>query len=222
MRDAISLTNPSFLLASSAASKIELLPIMSKWLTDFPPERIEQSILLIRGHKVLPDADLAVLYGVTTFNLNKAVKRNIDRFPGDFMFQLTAEEAGALRFQIGMSKPEGRGGRRYLPYVFTEQGVAMLSSVLRSKRAIQVNIEIMRSFVRLRQFLAAHKKLAEKLAEVERKIGTHEEQIQMIFEAIRQLMKPPEPKKRNIGFLVKERAARYGQSKDARAKPPAE
>ena len=103
-------------------------------------ERIERSILLIRGHKVMLDADLAALYGVTTFNLNKAVKRNLGRFPEDFMFQLTAEEANALRFQIGISKRKRRGGRRYLPYVFTEQGVAMLSSVLRSKRAIQVNV----------------------------------------------------------------------------------
>jgi hypothetical protein len=222
MRDAISLTISSFLLASFATPKIQSPSIMSTRLTDIPAERIEQSILLVRGHKVLLDADLATLYGVTTFNLNKAVKRNIDRFPGDFMFQLTVKEAGSLRFQIGMSKPQGRGGRRYLPYVFTEQGVAMLSSVLRSKRAIQANIEIMRSFVRLRQFLAAHRKLAEKLAEVEHKIGTQEEQIQMIFEAIRQLMKPPEPKRRNIGFLVEERAARYGRRKNARAKLPAE
>ena len=173
-------------------------------------ERIAERIFFIRGQKVLLDADLAKLYGVTTFNFNKAVRRNIDRFPEDFMFRLTAEEVSALRFQFGMSKPEGRGGRRYLPYVFTEQGVAMLSSVLRSTRAIQVNIAIMRAFVRLRQFLATHKELAEKLTDWERKIGTHDEQIQAIFEAIRQLMTPPEPKKRKIGFLVRERAARYG------------
>jgi phage regulator Rha-like protein len=152
---------------------------------------------------------LAKLYGVTTFNLNKAVKRNIDRFPEDFMFQLTTDEAGALRFQIGMSKPGRRGGRRYFPYAFTEQGVAMLSSVLRSKRAVQVNIEIMRAFVRLRQILSSHKELARKLEELERKIGAHDEQIQAVFQAIRQLMTPPEPKKRKIGFIVKERAAKY-------------
>ena len=109
------------------------------------------------------DSDLAALYEVTTFNLNKAVKRNINRFPEDFMFQLTAEEADALRFQIGMSKAKGRGGRRYLPYVFSEQGVAMLSSVLRSRRAIQVNVEIMRAFVRLRRLLASNEELALKL-----------------------------------------------------------
>ncbi len=114
-------------------------------------EIIERKILLIRGHKVMLDADLAELYEVETFNLNKAVKRNIDRFPEDFMFQLSKEEAASLRFQIGMSKTEGRGGRRYLPYVFTEQGVAMLSTVLNSERAVKVNIEIMRTFVRLRK-----------------------------------------------------------------------
>jgi hypothetical protein len=115
-----------------------------------PAERIEQSILLIRGHRVLLDSDLAELYRVTTGNLNKAVKRNADRFPSDFMFRLTAQEVGDLLFQSGISKPVGRGGRRTLPYVFTEQGVPMLSSVLNSQRAVSVNIEIMRAFVRLR------------------------------------------------------------------------
>ena len=115
-----------------------------------PVEIIERNIYLIRGQKVMLDSDLAKLYGVETFNLNKAVKRNISRFPQDFMFQLTKEEADSLRFQIGLSKAEGRGGRRYLPYAFTEQGVAMLSSVLRSDRAVQVNIAIMRAFVKLR------------------------------------------------------------------------
>jgi len=143
---------------------------------------------------------------------NLSSRRNIDRFPEEFMFRLTAEEVGALRFEFGMSKREGRGGRRYWPYVFTEQGVAMLSSVLRSERAIQVNIAIMRAFVRLRQFLATHKELAEKLIDLERKIGTHDEQIQAILEAIRQLMAPPEKKRRKIGFLVKEKAARYGRA----------
>jgi phage regulator Rha-like protein len=156
----------------------------------------------------LLDADLAELYGVTTFNLNKAAKRNLNRFPQDFMFQLTAEEAGALRFQIGMSKPKGRGGRRYLPYVFTEQGVAMLSSVLRSKRAVQVNIEIMRAFVRLREILATHKDLARKLEALKKR---DDSQFKVVFEAIRQLMSPSESKKRKIGFLVKEGAAKYGR-----------
>ena len=173
-----------------------------------PIERIESAILLIRGHKVMLDRDLAALYGVTTFNLNKAVKRNTDRFPEDFMFQLTAAEASTLRFQIGMSKGKGRGGRRYLPYVFTEQGVAMLSSVLRSKRAVQVNVEIMRAFVRLRRMLASNEDLARKLAALEKK---YDSQFRVVFEAIRELMAPPTTKKRKIGFLVKERAARYGK-----------
>jgi hypothetical protein len=110
-----------------------------------PQETIEHKILMIRGHKVMLDSDLAILYGETTFNLNKAVKRNLSRFPEDFMFQLNTEEFKSLRFQIGITK-KGRGGRRYLPYAFTEQGVAMFSSVLRSKRAIQVNVAIMRAF----------------------------------------------------------------------------
>jgi len=142
------------------------------------------------------------LYGVTTFNLNKAVKRNRTRFPDDFLFQLTKEEAEALRFQSGISKPAGRGGRRYLPYAFTEQGVAMLSSVLHSERAIEVNIAIMRAFVRLREILATHKDLARKLEELERKLGQHDENFQIVFEAIRQLMAPqPQPEKKGrIGF----------------------
>ena len=131
-------------------------------------ETIERKIYLIRGIKVMLDSDLAELYGVETFNLNKAVKRNLDRFPSDFMFQLTKDEAISLRFQIGMSKVSGRGGRRYLPYAFTEQGVAMLSSVLSSKRAVQVNIAIMRAFVMLREMLATNKDLARKIHEMEK------------------------------------------------------
>jgi len=170
-----------------------------------PIEVIERKILLIRGKKVMLDSDLAELYGVETFNLNKAVKRNIDRFPEDFMFQLTKEEADSLRFQIGMSKTKGRGGRRYLPYAFTEQGVAMLSSVLNSERAVHVNIAIMRAFVKLREILSINKELAHKLAQLERKIEKHDEEIRLIFDAIRQLMTPPEPKRRRIGFLREER-----------------
>jgi hypothetical protein len=142
----------------------------------------EKSILVIRGLKVMLDSDLAELYDVPTRRLNEQVRRNIRRFPSDFMFQLTADEAKSLRSQIAISKA-GRGGRRYLPLVFTEQGVAMLSTVLNSERAI--NIEIMRAFVRLRQLLSAHRQLAQKLTQLERKIGTHDEQIQVIFEAIR-------------------------------------
>src|SRR4030067_1855284 len=132
--------------------------------TLLPVEVIERKILLIRGQKVMLDSDLAELYGVETSNLNKAVKRNIARFPEDFMLQLTKEEADSLRFQIGMSKTEGRGGRRYLPYACTEQGVAMLSSVLNSKRAVQVNIAIMRAFVLLRRMLLSHEELARQVA----------------------------------------------------------
>jgi hypothetical protein len=146
------------------------------------------------------DSDLAKLYGVTTFNLNKAVKRNIDRFPEDFMFRLSAQETAALTFQIGISKPRERGGRRNAPYVFTEQGVAMLSSVLRSKQAIQVNITIMRAFVKLRELAVSHKVLATKLAQLERKVGGHDGQIRSLFDAIRQLMESPMPKSRRIGF----------------------
>jgi phage regulator Rha-like protein len=174
-------------------------------------EQIENSILLIRGLKVMLDSDLAGLYGVSVKRLNEQVRRNLKRFPSDFMIRLNREEFEALRSHFATLK-QGRGEhRKYLPYAFTEQGVAMLSSVLNSERAIEVNIEIIRAFTRLRQLLSAHKELAQKLAELERKIGRHDEQIQIIFEAIRQLMAPPEPKKRKIGFLVSERAARYGR-----------
>lgn len=168
--------------------------------TVLPHDRIEQTILLIRGHRVMLDADLAKLYGVTTFNLNKAVKRNPDRFPEDFMFQLSVQETASLTFQTGIPKPSGRGGRRYAPYVFTEQGVAMLSSVLRSKRAIQVNITIMRTFVKLRELAASHRSLATKLAQLELKVGGHDGQIRSLFDAIRQLMELPASKSRRIGF----------------------
>jgi hypothetical protein len=153
------------------------------------------------------DADLAELYGVETRALLQAVSRNQKRFPEDFMFQMSKEEYELLRSQIVISK-KGRGGRRYLPYVFTEQGVAMLSSVLRSERAVQVNIEIMRAFVRLRRMIASNEDLARKLAALEKK---YDAQFRVVFDAIRELMTPRESKKRKIGFLVKERAARYGR-----------
>lgn len=160
-----------------------------------PADRIEKAILLIRKQKVMLDADLADLYGVQTKFLVRAVKRNIDRFPADFMFQLSKEEFDDLRFHFGTSSDWG--GRRYPPYAFTEQGVAMLSSVLHSQRAVQVNIEIMRAFIRLRQMLASNVELARKLDELEKK---YDAQFKEVFEAIRQLMKPPEPKRRPIGF----------------------
>ncbi len=163
---------------------------MGKKLTSLIPfERIERAILLIRGEKAMLDRDLAALYGVSTKVLLQSVRRNAERFPADFMFQLTDEEVEILRSQF-VTSSSGHGGRRYIPYAFTEQGVAMLSSVLRSKRAVEVNIAIMRAFVRLRQILASHADLARKLDELEKK---YDKQFAIVFEAIRQLMEPPKP-----------------------------
>jgi hypothetical protein len=170
---------------------------------------VEKRIYFFRSQKVMLSHDLAELYGVTTFNLNKAVQRNSERFPSDFMFQLKPKETESLIFQIGISKKKGRGGRRYLPFAFTEQGVAMLSSVLRSKRAIRVNIEIMRAFARLREILAANKDFARKLEELERKFNAHDAQFHAVFDAIRELMNVPEKPKRRIGFLAEESKAVY-------------
>ena len=161
-------------------------------------EEIEQRIYFIRGQRVMLDKDLAELYQVETFNLNKAVKRNINRFPDDFMFTLSQEEAIGLKFQIGMSKRKGSGGRRYLPNVFTQEGVAMLSSILRSERAVQVNVLIMRAFVRLRELMISNKELAAKLDTLERK---YDGQFRIVFQAIRKLMDPPnKSQSRRIGF----------------------
>jgi hypothetical protein len=171
-----------------------------------PIERIARAILVIRREKVMLDSDLAALYGVTTGNLNKAVKRNAERFPTDFMFQLDAEEVANLKFQFGISS---WGGRRRRPYAFTEQGVAMLSSVLNSERAVKVNIAIMRAFVKLRETLDTNRELARKFAELEQRVGKHDEEISAILEAIRQLMAPPEKPRREIGFHVRERTGRY-------------
>jgi ORF6N domain len=184
-----------------------------------PAVRIERRILLLRGEKVMLDSDLAELYGVETKALNQAVQRNLERFPGDFMFQLSTEESqlvlrsqtvtsngesggdplktkGSLRSQIVTSNV-GRGGRRYRPYVFTEQGVAMLSSVLASPRAVQVNIVIMRTFVQLRQMLSSHADLARKLAALE---GKYDKQFRVVFDVIRELMNEKKKPKREIGF----------------------
>jgi phage regulator Rha-like protein len=162
-----------------------------------PQELIEQKIFLIRGHKVMLDSDLAKLYGVAPKRLNEQVKRNKKRFPRDFMFQLTKEEDESLRSQFATLK-SGRGKhRKYRPYVFTEQGVAMLSSVLNSERAIQVNIEIMRTFTKLRTMLAEHKDLKRKLTALEKK---YDKQFKIVFEAIYELMEPPAKKKSKIGF----------------------
>jgi hypothetical protein len=167
-----------------------------------PHERIERAILLIRDQNVMLDADLATLYGVETKRLVEAVKRNIERFPDDFMFQLTKDEFGILRSQIATSSEWG--GRRYPPYAFTEHGILMLSSVLRSRRAVDVNIEIMRTFVRLREMLSSHKDLARRLDNLEKK---YDAQFKVVFDAIRQLMAPPAPKpSRRIGFHAREDA----------------
>lgn len=160
-----------------------------------PVSRIEKAIFLIRDEKVMLDQDLATMYGVETRALVQAVKRNIDRFPGDFMFQLNKDEFSSLKSQIVTSS---WGGRRTRPYAFTEQGVAMLSSVLNSKRAILVNIEIMRTFVKLRRILATHDELASKLASLERR---YDRQFKIVFDAIREIMTPKDPpKRRQIGF----------------------
>src|SRR5579884_3572632 len=164
-----------------------------------PTPLIESRIWLIRG-QVLLDSDLAALYQVATKALNQAVRRNRERFPEDFMFQLTDREYESLRSQFVTSNETGRGGRRYRPYAFTEQGVAMLSSVLNSKRAIEVNIAIMRTFVRLRQVLASHEDLARKVDELQRTQAEQGQQIQTIFQAIQGMIEAPEQPKRRIGF----------------------
>ena len=171
-------------------------------MNDVELAKIERRIFLVRGQKVMLDADLAALYRVPTKSLNLAVKRNVERFPEDFTFQLTDDEVAGLRFHFETSK-RGRGGRRYLPYAFTEQGVAMLSSVLRSSRAVQVNIAIMRTFVRLREMLLSNVELARKLAALENK---YDAQFKVVFDAIRELMLPPAPPKRQIGFHIQDRA----------------
>jgi phage regulator Rha-like protein len=169
--------------------------------------RIESAILLIRGQRVLLDADLAALYGVDVGALKRAVRRNGARFPADFMLEMTTEEHRSLRRQFGALK---RGQHaKYPPYAFTEQGVAMLSSVLRSERAILVNVAIMRAFVKLRETLATQKELAQKLAELERRITSHDQSIRTLFGAIRQLMHPPDEPRKQIGFGVKESRALY-------------
>ena len=177
-------------------SKINLISI----------ESIEKAIYLIRGEKVMLDRDLAFLYGVETGALNRAVKRNLQRFPPDFMFQLTTDESDFLRCQIGISN-RGRGGRRFLPYVFTEQGVAMLSSVLNSEQAVLVNVEIMRAFVKLRQLLASNAELSRRLDELESK---YDKRFRVVFDAIRQLMTTPTRGRKEIGF--RSRSVKKGRS----------
>lgn len=170
-------------------------------------EAIQKRILVIRDRQVMLDQDLAELYGVETGALTRAVRRNIERFPDDFMFQLTQEEFGDLKSQTGISSGT-HGGRRFRPYVFTEQGVAMLSSVLRSERAVAVNIEIMRAFVELRRMAASHAALEKRLEQLEReiraKLGQHDKDLARIFQTLRQLVAPSPRRKRQAGFAPPE------------------
>jgi phage regulator Rha-like protein len=171
-------------------------------------QSIDKRIFFLRGSRVMLDSDISGLYGVQTKVLMQSVKRNIQRFPSEFMFQLSEREYYTLRSQIVTSK-QNRGGRRYLPYVFTEHGVAMLATVLHSERAIQMSIQIIKAFVRLRQFISSHKDLEKKLRFLEERIDKHDEAIQSIIEAIRQMLEPQPMTKREIGFKVKESSARY-------------
>jgi phage regulator Rha-like protein len=165
-----------------------------------PVERIERTIVVLRGHKVLLDVDLAELYGVTIKRLNEQVKRNIERFPPDFMFQLTKDEQDSLRSQVATLNI-GRGQhRKYLPYAFTEHGAIMVASVLNSQKAIEMSVLVVRAFVKLRNLLATHRQLAIKLNELETKLSTHDQQIVVLFDAIRELMTPPAKPKHRIGF----------------------
>ena len=164
-----------------------------------PFELIERHIHAIRGHKVMLDSDLADLYGVSTGNLNKAVRRNMERFPPDFMFRLSNQEVTDLRFQIGISS-SGHGGRRFRPLAFTEQGIAMLSSVLNSERAIAVNIEIMRAFIHMREMLSSNEAMTTQLEELERKLASHDDAIVGIFKTLHELMSPQ--RTNAIGFTA--------------------
>ena len=182
-----------------------------------PAEVIVRKILFLRGEKVLLDRDLAELYGIKTKVLKQAVRRNIKRFPEDFMFELTKEEFENWRSQFVTSNRD-KMGLRYPPMAFTEQGVAMLSSVLNSDQAIDVNIAIMRAFVHLRRMMSSQEELARKLAELEQHLEDHDEQIQAIFEAIRQLMAPSEKSRKKIGFEVSEGRAAYGRKEKQASK----
>ena len=164
-----------------------------------PEEKIERAIHLIRGQKVILASDLAVLYGVVTWRLNEQVKRNQDRFPSDFVFQLTREEDRTLTSQFARSKT-GRGGRRILPFAFTEHGAIMAAMVLNSPRAVEMSVQIVRAFARLREMLVSNAILAQKLVELERRMEGHDQAIHNLFETIRQLLNPPDPPRRRIGF----------------------
>jgi hypothetical protein len=179
----------------------------SRPLVPPPVQNITGSILLLRGHKVLLDAELAALYGVTTKRLNEQVKRNRERFPEDFMFQLAPTEEAALRSHFATSKtPSGRGGRRYLPYAFTEHGAIMAATVLNSSRAVEMSIYVVRAFVQLRELLGSSRELAQRFAQLEarldKKLTDHDAAIAAILSAIRELMNPPAPERRSIGFTA--------------------
>jgi hypothetical protein len=179
-----------------------------------PAAHISQKIYFLRGTRVMLDADLALLYGVTTKNLNKAVKRNVNRFPSDFMFRLKVDEARILRFQSGTSSGAAHGGRRYLPYVFTEQGIAMLSSVLHSDRAVQVNVAIMRAFLQLRAMLATHEDLRRKIDEMEKR---YDAKFHAVFATLRQMLEAPIPAKRQIGFHTRSQSIRQAKAQETSA-----
>jgi hypothetical protein len=184
---------------------------------------IETAIQTLRGERVILDADLAKIYGVETRVLNQAVRRNRVKFPTDFMFRLNRAEARQLNRSQPVMGSQKHRDPRFLPYAFTEHGAIMAANVLNSPRAVQMSVFVVRAFVRLRQMIGAHKEMAATLAELERKVASHDGNIRALFEALRQLMAPPEPKKRKIGFIVEEKAAAYGkrrpQSRGAGSKP---
>jgi hypothetical protein len=187
----------------ASASKTALIPV----------EQVARSILVIRGERVLLDADLAQLYGVSVKQLNQAIRRNLDRFPADFMFELSEQEFDNLRSQIVTSRFRGVrpwGGRRYAPYVFTEHGAVMLASVLRSETAVAVSVQVVRAFVRLRQLIAGNEKLRRKLARIERKLQDHDEHFAAVFNALRQLLDEDEegkPAKQRIGYETESKSS---------------
>ena len=185
-------------------------------------DNVESAIYLIRGQRVMLDSDLAAIYEVTTKQLNQQLKRNRDRFPTDFAFQLTAEDVARLRSQNVTSNPnlrsqfassKGRGGRRYFPWVFTEHGAIMLASVLNSDIAVQASVRVVRAFVRLREMVAGNAQLAAKLEELERRLDSHDEAIVDLFDALKRLLEPEPKPKREIGFHARERSARYRTKK---------
>lgn len=205
LHEARTLTGSRTAQPTSAPRNLEPSMAKSKQLTPVAIDNIARSILILRGRRVLLDAELATLYNVKTARLNQQVRRNLRRFPSDFMFQLTADEHSALMLQNATSKP-GRGGRRKPPLAFTEHGAIMVATVLNSNRAAEMSIYVVRAFVQLRDLLVSHKTLARRLDELEariaRKLATQDEAIAEMIQTIRKLMIPPEPKRRGIGFTA--------------------